>query len=84
MNEVIDEKVIEACEIAGACNEGLNWLRAQPRTFSDMRTYRPEWLRWMAGNIGDVEVLTKLAEDTISDVRCNAKKTLQGLLVAAK
>jgi Leucine rich repeat variant len=70
LGEVIDEKLIEACEIAGACDEGLSWLRKQPRTFGEMRNYKLSWLQWMADNLRDSAVLEKLAGDAHYGVRC--------------
>jgi hypothetical protein len=71
MYEIIDEKVIENCELNDACDEGLNWLRKTPRTYQDLRTYRMEWFRWMAEHCTLPTVLEKLSTDTDAYVRRN-------------
>ena len=69
MYEIIDEKVIENCELNDACDEGLHWLRKTPRTYQDLRTYRMEWFRWMAEHCTLPTVLEKLSTDTDAYVR---------------
>ena len=67
--EIIDEKIIENCEVNGACSEGLEWLREKPRTFSELKIHSKSWFNWLAENSSLPEVLSKLAEDANSDVR---------------
>ena len=53
------------------------WLREKPRTFGELRAEEIDWLRWMAANVHDGDVLEKLSEDPDSDVRmwvaCNPR-----------
>jgi hypothetical protein len=49
--------------------DALLWLREKPRTFGELRTQDIDWLRWMAANIEDKEVLEKLSQDPDADVR---------------
>ena len=69
MNEVIDERVIENCELNNACDEGLNWLRKKPRTYQQLGKYRREWIVWLARYGTLPSVLEKLAKDSDADVR---------------
>ena len=67
--EIIDEKIIENCELNGACSEALKWVRKQPRTFAELREYREPWIYWLAENSSMPAVLEKLSSDAYSDVR---------------
>ena len=49
--------------------DALLWLREKPRTFGELRTEEIDWLRWMAANIEDKEVLENLSQDPDTDVR---------------
>jgi hypothetical protein len=69
LEEIIDEKVIENCEINGACETGLNWLRRQPRTYGELCEQKPDWWQWLANNCSLPAVLEKLATDQAADVR---------------
>ena len=68
-DEIIDEKVIEDCEMQDACASGLNWLRAKPRTFAQLRKHSTDWFRWLAVHSTVKPVLEKLAGDSYSYVR---------------
>lgn len=69
MDSVIDDKVIEDCELNGACDSGLNWLRLKARTFKQLRKYKCSWLVWMAKHITLAFVLELLSKDADADVR---------------
>ena len=47
----------------------LVWLREKPRTFGELRAEEIDWLRWMAANIDDQDLLENLSEDPDIDVR---------------
>jgi hypothetical protein len=49
--------------------DALLWLRERPRTFGELRAQDIDWLRWMAANIDDRDLLEKLAGDADVDVR---------------
>jgi len=49
--------------------DALLWLRERPRTFGELRAQDIDWLRWMAANIDDRDLLEKLAQDSDTDVR---------------
>ncbi|WP_263334509.1 hypothetical protein [Acidicapsa dinghuensis] len=70
VESVIDEKVIENCEINDACEAGLSWLRKKPRSFADLRDHRMDWYRWLAEHCTISDVLDQLATDTVAYVRC--------------
>jgi hypothetical protein len=67
--DVIDEKVIKACEIAGACSSGLTWLMKKPRTYKELRSHSLDWYRWLASHKNYPDVLELLAKDADVDVR---------------
>jgi hypothetical protein len=41
----------------------------EPRTFVELRAEKIDWLRWMAANVRDEDILEKLSEDPDTDVR---------------
>ena len=45
-NTSITEDMVQLAEDAGACDEGLRWLRAAPRTFEELASDRPKDFRW--------------------------------------
>jgi hypothetical protein len=49
--------------------DALLWLQERPRTFGELRAQDIDWLRWMAANIDDRDLLEKLAGDADVDVR---------------
>ena len=69
IDDVIDEKVIEACELAEACEAGLGWLRATPRTYAQLREHSMDWYKWLASHRNYPEVLELLSKDAVYYVR---------------
>jgi hypothetical protein len=69
LNDVISNDLIAVYEGHHFTEDGLLWLREKPRTFGELRTEEIDWLRWMAANIQDKDVLEKLSQDTDIDVR---------------
>jgi hypothetical protein len=69
LNDVISNDLIAVYEGHYFTADGLLWLREKPRTFGELRTEEIDWLRWMAANIQDKDVLEKLSQDTDIDVR---------------
>lgn len=76
LNEVIGNDLIAVYEGHDFTEDAVIWLREKPRTFGELRAEEIDWLRWMALNTQDQDVLAKLAQDTDFDVRmrvaCNA------------
>ena len=69
MNDVISNDLIAVYEGHYFTEDALLWLREKPRTFGELRTEEIDWLRWMAANIEDKEVLENLSQDPDTDVR---------------
>ena len=69
LNEVIGEDLITVYEGQDFTEDAVAWLREKPRTFGELRGEEIEWLRWMALNTPNQEVLAKLAQDGDFDVR---------------
>ena len=69
LNEVIGEDLIAVYEGQDFTEDAVVWLREKPRTFRELRAEEIDWLRWMALNTPNQEVLAKLAQDQDSDVR---------------
>jgi hypothetical protein len=69
LNDVISNDLIAMYEGHYFTEDALLWLREKPRTFGELRTEEIDWLRWMAANIEDKEVLEKLSQDPDTDVR---------------
>lgn len=69
LSDVIDDHLIAVYEGHYFTEDAVAWLREKPRTFSELRTEEMDWLRWMAANIDDQDLLLKLSEDSDSDVR---------------
>ena len=67
--EIIDERVIEDCEINRACDSGLSWLRARPRTLEQLRDYKLDWFKWLAQHTTVPALLEKLSADSNNEVR---------------
>lgn len=76
LDNILDQKFIEACELDGACDDGLRWARRKPRTFADLRGYSMVWYRWVASHKNYPEVLELLAKDQAQSVRGGAKTQL--------
>jgi hypothetical protein len=66
---LIGDDVIRVFENLEATEDALRWLRERPRTFGELRSEDIDWLRWMAANIPDRDLLEKLSQDSDSDVR---------------
>lgn len=77
LGDVISDELIAIYEGYYFTEDALMWLREKPRTFGELRTEEIDWLRWMAANIDDQDLLEKLSEDPDIDVRmwvaCNPK-----------
>ncbi len=69
IDDVIDHKVIEACEIAGACASGLEWLSASPKTYKQLRAKSLDWYRWLASHKNYPATLELLSKDADVYVR---------------
>ena len=69
MSEVIGNDLIGVYEGLYFTEDALAWLREKPRTFAELRAEEIDWLRWMAANTNDKDVLEKLSEDPDTDVR---------------
>ena len=69
LNDVISNDLIAVYEGYYFTEDALLWLREKPRTFGELRTEEIDWLRWMAANIEDKEVLENLSQDPDTDVR---------------
>jgi hypothetical protein len=69
LTKVIGDDVIYVFEGFDATEDALRWLRERPRTFGELRAEDIDWLRWMAANIRDRDLLEKLSQDSDSDVR---------------
>jgi hypothetical protein len=66
---LIGDDVIRVFENLEVTEDALRWLRERPRTFGELRSEDIDWLRWMAANIQDRDLLEKLSQDCDSDVR---------------
>jgi hypothetical protein len=69
LNQVISDDVITVYEGLDATEDAHRWLREKPRTFGELRAEDIDWLRWMAANIRDRDLLEKLSQDGDPDVR---------------
>ena|ERR1700738_3398797 len=69
LSDVIDSDLIAVYEGLDATEDALMWLREKSRTFGELRADDIDWLRWMAANIHDQDLLRKLSQDPDSDVR---------------
>jgi hypothetical protein len=69
LGEVIGDDLIAVYEGLFFTEDALLWLRERPRTFGELRAQDIDWLRWMAANIDDQDLLEKLAQDPDTDVR---------------
>jgi hypothetical protein len=77
LGDVVSDKLIAIYEGHYFTEDALMWLREKPRTFGELRAEEIDWLRWMAANIDDQDLLEKLSQDPDIDVRmwvaCNPK-----------
>jgi hypothetical protein len=69
LNEVIGEDLIAVYEGHYCTEDAVIWLRQKPRTIGELRSEEIEWLRWMAANTNNRDLLEKLSQDFDSDVR---------------
>jgi len=69
LDGVISSDLIAVYEGLFFTEDALLWLRERPRTFGELRAQDIDWLRWMAANVDDQDLLEKLAEDSDTDVR---------------
>ena len=69
MNKVIGNDLEGVYEGLDATEDALVWLRQRPRTFGELRAEDIDWLRWMAANIRDQDLLEDLSQDPDGDVR---------------
>jgi hypothetical protein len=69
LGEVISDDLIAVYEGLYFTEGALIWLREKPRTFGELRAEEIDWLRWMAANVRDEDILDKLSEDPDTDVR---------------
>jgi hypothetical protein len=69
LNDVIGDDWIAVYEDLYFTEDALIWLREKPRTFGELRAEEIDWLRWMAANIHDQNLLEKLSQDADSHVR---------------
>jgi hypothetical protein len=86
LSDVIGDDLIAVYEGLFFTEDAVTWLREKPRTFGELRAEEIDWLRWMAANIDDQDLLRKLSQDPDSDVRmwvaCNpmTPKPVLGIL----
>lgn len=69
LSDVIGNDLIAVYEGHYFTEDAVIWLRERPRTFGELRAEEIDWLRWMAANIDDQNLLEKLSQDPDSDVR---------------
>ena len=69
MGEVISDDLMAVYEGLFFTEDALLWLRERPRTFGELRARDIDWLRWMAANVDDQDLLETLAQDPDTDVR---------------
>jgi hypothetical protein len=69
LREVVGDDLVAVYKGLFFTEDALVWLRERPRTFGELRAQNIDWLRWMAANVDDQDLLEKLAEDPDIDVR---------------
>jgi hypothetical protein len=69
LSEVIGSNLIAVYEGLSFTEDALLWLREKPRTFGELRAEEIDWLRWMAANVDDQNLLAKFSRDLDTDVR---------------
>jgi hypothetical protein len=69
LGDLISNDLIAIYEGHYCTEDALVWLREEPRTFGELRAEEIDWLRWIAANIDDQDLLEKLSEDPDIDVR---------------
>jgi hypothetical protein len=63
LSDVIGNDLIAVYEGLYFTEDALIWLREKPRTFGELRAKEIDWLRWMAANVHDKDILEKLSRD---------------------
>jgi hypothetical protein len=88
LSDVIGDDLIAVYEGLDFTEDALIWLWEKPRTFGELRAEEIDWLRWMAANAHDQDLLWKLSQDPDSDVRmwvaCNPMTAGQALRTLAE
>jgi hypothetical protein len=83
LGDVISNELIAIYEGHYFTEDALVWLQEKPRTFGELRAEEIDWLRWMAANVDDQDLLEKLSQDPDIDVRiwvaCNPMTSEQVL-----
>jgi hypothetical protein len=69
LNDVIGEDLIAEYEGHYCTEDAVIWLRQKPRTIGELRAEEIDWLRWMAANTNNRDLLEKLSQDSDPDVR---------------
>jgi hypothetical protein len=69
LSDVIGDDLIAVYEGLYLTEDAVLWLRETPRTFGELRLKEIDWLRWMAANAHNKDVLQNLSEDPDTDVR---------------
>jgi len=69
LSDVIGDDLMAVYEGLYFTEDALLWLREKPRTFGELRAEEIDWLRWMAANVHNNDVLAKLSQDRDSAVR---------------
>jgi hypothetical protein len=69
LGKVISDDLIAVYEGLFFTEDALLWLRERPRTFGELRARDIDWLRWMAANVDDQDLLETLAQDPDTDLR---------------
>jgi hypothetical protein len=69
LGEVVGDDLTAVYKGLFFTEDALVWMRERPRTFGELRAQNIDWLRWMAANVDDQNVLEKLAQDLDTDVR---------------
>jgi hypothetical protein len=69
LNKVIGDDLETVYEGLDATEDALIWLRQKPRTFGELRAEDIDWMRWMAANIHDQDLLEHMSQDPDADVR---------------
>jgi hypothetical protein len=69
LDEVIGEDLISVYVGQDFTEDAVVWLREKPRRFRELRAEEIDWLRWMALNTPNQNVLANLAQDLDFEVR---------------
>jgi hypothetical protein len=69
LSDVIGEDAIAVYEGHYFTEDALFRLRERRRTFGELRAEEIDWLRWIAANVDDQDLLEKLSQGPDDDVR---------------